>query len=393
MLYLITSFVVLLISIYIGIEISKVNNYLLIGYDHWIIESSLWVAMLALILLFILLYIIFRLIGKASSAAKRYHYWKISRRHSKGRALMRRGLCKLAEGEWANAEEMLIRAAKLSKRPLIDYLAAAKAAQAQQAFERRDKYLRLAHCADKNATIPIGLTQAKLQMDSKQWEQALATLQHLYQTAPNHSHVLKLLTTVYIKLQEWQKCLGLLPKVKKHKAIPEKELQPLERKVYLALLESAHHREASLLIAFWKSLPRDYKADGDFVTLYVTALLTAHQDEVAMEQIESYLKKDWRPTIVALYGKIRSDKTAHQLQCAEHWLKKHPQDPTLLLCLSTLCAEEKLWGKAKDYLQQSITIKPTLTAYVELGKLYEILNEDEKAQASFRAALNFVHIQ
>ncbi|OGO94039.1 MAG: hypothetical protein A3F41_04610 [Coxiella sp. RIFCSPHIGHO2_12_FULL_44_14] len=391
--YLLVSFVLLLMSIYLGIEVSKVPNYVLITYHHWMIETSLWVAVLCLLVLFFVLYWIIRFLARTATAAKRYHYWRMSRRHRKARTLTQRGLCELAEGDWSQAEEILVRAAKLSKKPLIDYLSAARAAQAQQAFERRDNYLRLAHHADKNATIAIGLTQAQLQIDGKQWEQALATLQHLYQRAPTHCYILKLLASVFVELNEWKKCENLLPLLKKYRAIPEKELQQLERNIYLTLLDETRNKESSILTAFWKSLPRHYKQEMDFIMAYVNILFAKGLDEMAMEQIEHSIKKEWNAKLITLYGQVRDGHTTHQLPIAEHWLKKHPHDLALLLCLSHLCMREKLWGKAQDYLQQSIAIKPSATAYIKLANLYEMLNENQKAQQCFRTALNLTRTE
>src|SRR3990167_10805909 len=250
--HLLVSFVLLLMSIYLGIEVSKVPNYVLITYHHWMIETSLWVAVLCLLVLFFVLYWIIRFLARTATAAKRYHYWRMSRRHRKARTLTQRGLCELAEGDWSQAEEILVRAAKLSKKPLIDYLSAARAAQAQQAFERRDNYLRLAHHADKKATIAIGLTQAQLQIESKQWEQALATLQHLYQRSPTHCYILKLLALVYVELNEWASAEKLLLPLKKYHALPEKEYLQLERRVYLCLLSQAGQKPTATLLQFWR---------------------------------------------------------------------------------------------------------------------------------------------
>ena len=141
--YLILGLILLLLSVYLGIEISKEHNYVMIIFDHWVIESSLMVAVVVLIILFIILYVLFRLIGKASGISKKYHSWKKSRRDRKARVLTHHGLCELAEGSWAKAEETLLKAARINRKPLIDYLAAAKAAHAQKIVRERAQPLQV----------------------------------------------------------------------------------------------------------------------------------------------------------------------------------------------------------------------------------------------------------
>ena len=59
----------------------------------------------------------------------------------------------LAEADWKNAEKLLSSGAAESDTPLMNFLAAAKAAQAQKADARRDNYLRQAHLAEPDAEI------------------------------------------------------------------------------------------------------------------------------------------------------------------------------------------------------------------------------------------------
>ena len=93
--------------------------------------------------------------------------------------------------------------------------------------------------------------------------------------------------------------------------------------------------------------------------------------------------------MAALYGQLENTEAMKQLQVAENWYKRHPNDPALLLCLGELCRREKLWGKAKEYLLRSIKLQPTPEAYYELGKLHDMMNEQVQAQVCFHKALQF----
>jgi HemY protein len=58
-----------------------------------------------------------------------------------------------------------------------------------------------------------------------------------------------------------------------------------------------------------------------------------------------------------------------------------------LLSLGRLCKHNKLWGKARSYLNASIGIKPHSDAYKELGQLLEQLNEHSQAVECYHKGL------
>jgi HemY protein len=51
-----------------------------------------------------------------------------------------------------------------------------------------------------------------------------------------------------------------------------------------------------------------------------------------------------------------------------------------------VCAAEKLWGKAEDYLQQALRREPSVRAHLALGELYERLGRSAEAGTHFRDA-------
>ena len=89
------------------------------------------------------------------------------------------GMIQIAEGNFARGEKLLARAASTSDAPLFNYLQAARAAHLQGQDERRDEWLKLAYEYTPEAANAVLLTQAELQLDREQYEQALATLRRL----------------------------------------------------------------------------------------------------------------------------------------------------------------------------------------------------------------------
>lgn len=385
---LIIYFLLLLASIWLGLKIHKDPGYVLINYQQWSLETTLWFAILALLVLFIIFYLLIRLWRGSSVISNRFNNWLEQRRNRKAIKLTNQGLCQLAEGDWKVAEKNLIRGADHSDTPLINYLAAASAAQHQNHYEERDSYLRQAHLGTPQAEVAIGLTQAQLQFNAKQWELALATLRHLNQIAPHHSYILKLLKRVYLELQDWHSLQELLPELRRQKVLPSKDLDKLEQQVYLALIKSAVISESTASVNnVWQNIPEGWRKDPAILSAYSDYLIKNNEGDRAEVLLRDVLKKNWSESLVQRYGLAKSENPSKQLVTAESWLKNHGNDPELLLCLGRICMRNRLWGKAKSYLQSSVQIVPRAEAYRELGQLLEQMNETNEALDAYRKGL------
>lgn len=388
MITLIIFLVVLFISVWLGVNIHTNPGYVLIAYQHWTIETTFWFALFSLIILFFVLLFVRWLLINLFGLTGRWHQWSFSRHRKRAQRLTAQGLRELAEGNWRKAEKYLVKGAEESESPLINYLAAARAAQEQGTLEQRDYYLQKAYeCNEGEDEVAVGLTQAQLQLNSKQYERALATLQHLHHLVPNHSHVLKLLKSVYLELQDWQALRNLLPVLTKQQILAEEELNLLEQQAYLALLNSASNQSPELLKKTWDDLPKHLRKTPRMIAVYAKLLVAHHKHAQAEELIRQSLKKHWSTELICYYGYVEGDNPAKQLGCAESWLKIHPDDPNLLFALAQICVKNQLWGKAREYLEASIISSPKVEAYQLLGFIFEQLGDSTSALDSYRTGI------
>lgn len=376
---LIILFVVLLISIWIGLLAHKSPGYVLITYNQWSLETTLWLGLLLLLLVMTVLYALIRIISNLIAMPSNLRFWSKRRHQRKANKLTYKGLSELVTGNWSDAEKNLTKAADNSVAPLINYLAAAKAAQKLQNVQQRDEYLRKAHEAASNSDIAVGLTQARLQMESEQLEQALATLQHLNQISPHQKYILQLLQTIYFKLNDWENTRLLLPELKKYKVLDEKKLDALTQQTYANLLSKDKIN--------WNDVPRTLRKNPTIVCSYANKLISKGQESNAEQLIKESIHKCWDPQLLEIYSHLKSKDTAKLLNRARTWLRNHNDDPMLLLCLGRLCRRNKLWGQAKSYLQSSINIKPSRNAYSELGQVLEQLGENDDALKCYKQGL------
>jgi HemY protein len=114
---------------------------------------------------------------------------------------------------------------------------------------------------------------------------------------------------------------------------------------------------------------------------------------LAREIIENALAAEWVPTLVLLYGELPSnpdeEKVAEaraRIERAERWLLERNRDAHLLATLGRLCAQAELWGKARSFLEASLSFEESRAARIELARLAERLGQADEAQRHFRRA-------
>ena len=298
------------------------------------------------------------------------------------------GMIQIAEGNFARGEKLLARAASGSDTPLFNYLQAARAAHLQGKDERRDEWLKLAYEHTPEAANAVLLTQAELQLDREQYEQALATLRRLDDNSKDHSYAITLLGRLYYRLEDWPHLAEILPRIKKHGRINQETIDKWTVRVYAENLQRAASGDA--VTAEWKSMPKKLKGDLSLLNAYYRSLMRTKMHDTAEKDLAAALKLEWRGPLVRLFGLVEGPDPSKQLRRAEKWLGDHGDDPDLLLTAARLCLRNELWGKARSYLETVLALRPTPEAYQVYGRLLNQLGDGDAAADAYRAGLGLV---
>lgn len=377
------------LAIWLGVKIAADPGYLLMAYGHWSIEMPLWLGVIFFFLANLSLMVLIYFIRRSQGLPSRLRFWSHKRALRIAQQKTNKGLIAVAEGEWKRAEKFLVQAAKVLENPLINYLAAAQAAQGLSAYDRRDLYLRKAHEANPDAEIAIGLTQAQLQLNYKQYEQALATLKHLKELAPQHQFILKLLKKMYLILNDWQGLQDILPKLKKLKIITSNELDELEKQIFLNLLKQKIQAEPSSVEDYFNQLPKSFRLQPEFVSVIANFFLENQLNDKADSLLKSALKHQFHEELIYLYGKIKLEDTKSQIAFLESLLKSRPQNSALCYVLGQLYSRSNLYGKAKQVLEMGLMGQTNREFYLELAQVYEAMNQRDEALRCYRKFAEF----
>ena len=359
-------------------------GYVAINFRGYLIEMSVPVLVSIVVLLVISIWLIRRLVQaprRLGEAAGRYRAGRAGQK-------LTRGMIEVAEGNFARGEKLLARAAGTSDAPLFNYLQAARAAHLQGKDARRDEWLKLAYEHTPEAANAVLLTQAELQLDREQYEQALATLRRLEENSRDHSHALALLGRLYFRLQDWTHLAEILPRLRKQDRVKQATLDEWTTRVHSENFK--HAADGESVVAEWKNVAKRLRDNAILLDAYYTNLMRTGLHEKAEKDLTAALKVEWRGTLVRLFGLVEGPDPSKQLKRAEGWLAKHGEDVELLLASARLCLRNELWGKARSYLETVISLRPTPEAYQEYGRLLTQLGETEAATDAYRAGLDMV---
>jgi HemY protein len=358
-------------------------GYVLIGIEQWSIETSLFVFLGILVVVFFALYISLRLLGWSFRLPKQIRKRVETNKLNISQQALIKGLVDSAEGNWENAEEILIKHASNSGTPLIHYLTAARAAQSRGAIDKRDEYLQIAALHGDKSELAVGLTQAELNLSGEQYNQALETLTGLHSMNPTHASVLRLLHLTYQQLGDWQALRSLIPSLNTNKVLMEAELKLVETQVFSHLLkEAALQKNSSELRRLWAEMPLSIKVMKGVAAIYFAAMIDAGVGSEIESELVKNLSSNWNDTLLVLFGNIQSNNPVLQLETAERWLIGHADDSILLMVLGKLSGQRRDYLKAERYLKQSITLEPNVQSYKLLGDLF-LTQGDANAASQF----------
>ena len=356
-------------------------GYLLISYADATLETSLWFAAGALLALWLVLAGLIFLVRRLMRSGFRVSAWVASWRRQASRQRSLQGAMLLAEGRWREAGKALL-APAATQTSLLDYFGAARAANELGDYEQRDETLDRARAAIPQAGFVVDLRRAELQQAAAQWQRSVATLTVLQKQAPRHPLVLARLFEAYKALGDWDAVAELAP------ALPEAldaEVQIAVWRTRLTKLKDGTS-PAAYASDVWRNMPKALRSEEALLLAYVDVLASHGAEAAAEAALRDGLKRRWVHAWVLRYGEIRAD-APRQLAAANGWLKRHPNDPALLLTLGRLAAAAGESSQAKAHFEASQQAEPSAAALTALGCLCVANGEATAANDYFRRAL------
>jgi HemY protein len=364
-------------------------GYVMIRYGQTTVETTVWFALLLGVVAWLVFAMVMRLLIGVLGAQSRLAGWLGARKKNNAINLTNRGLISFIEGYWSQSRRQLLRAARYSEAPLLNYLIAARASFLLGDAEGTRRYLGDAEAVDSEARLAGEITQAELQLSAQQYEQAVATLTRARRQSKRHPYALALLAQAYKHLADWPALDEILPRCRDAGVLNPAQQQQLELACALGLLQTVQAGSREALLKLWRKTPESIRLESaEFVEGFVDALMNAGADNEAQSHIIDSLSRHWRPSLVRRLGLLRIEKPEKLARRLGQWRDEHPRDTQLMLAQARVAMACKRWNEAGQHFEAALRIKPTAECLIELARLREAEGQvDEAATLRQRAGL------
>ena len=366
-------------------------GYVMFVYPPYRVELSLLFFVVASFAGFLLLYAAMRLLGHAVSLPTYVRAYRSRRRRERAHAALAAALQAYYEGRYARAEKEAAAAFEAGPTPGLAALLAARAAHQMRDFERRDRWLERADEAGEGLQAARLVSRAEFALEERDFAAARDALRDLHEAGPKHIATTRMLLRAERGAGAWDEVLRLATQLAKRDAISPALAEEYKVQANVELLR----RSASDPGAFerrWRGIPAPDQLQPRVAAAAARHATALGKTGLARDILEKALAAEWTPQLVALYGDLpphlepaeRAAEARARFERGERWLLEHERDAQLLAVLGRLCAHAELWGKARSFLEASLSFEEGRGAHLDLARLAERLGQPAEAERHYR---------
>lgn len=377
--FLILLSLLLLVGAWVGQAMMKDSGYVLIAYQQVSIETSLWVLLIAVVLLFTLTHWLFNLFSNWRSPAEKLRRWNEARGDRKAGSKSNQALEAELEGDLWKARRLFIQAAELSRTPALFYLEAARCAAEQGDEKEAHRILIKAAKESPETELRLQLEQARFDIKSGHHERAGELLSKLAKERSNSTAVDREKAALLSAKRDWNALLPMLPNLQKRKVLNSNDIQTLRRTAALSKLNNLEESSRSALDQCWEDLSYEAQQDPEVRRAYIGQLTALNETADACAQIIKWLAKNWDNDLAVRFSELPCDDPDSMIKTAKGWLKQQPDNAAVELVLARLSRRAQLWGAALTHYRKSLELNHQTQTLIELTELYIQLGEQHEA--------------
>lgn len=375
----------------VGLTLAAKPNagYVLLVYPPYRIELSFNFFLVLTFTFIFVMYGLIRLTASMIALPEKSREYHLKRTRERNRSVMLDGLVSYFEGRYAKAEKAAALALEAKESPALNAVVAARAAHELRSYDRRDGYLAKAEELEPERKTLRLMTGAELLIEERRYNEALSILKQLKE-GRQHTAALRLELKVQQHLKDWDAVLDLAAQLDTRNAFDAVYSEQLKRHARIEKLKRKVGDGRDRFLAYWQKMPESERKDGRIASIAAQTLISFNECAAAQKIIEESLESQWNSHLVAIYAECPEPDTVKRIERAEIWLKQHDDDAVLLLTLGRLCMHQKLWGKAKSYLDASLSVHPSAAAHLTQARLAEAMHNPEEAESHYRLAQELI---
>ncbi|WP_133405497.1 heme biosynthesis HemY N-terminal domain-containing protein [Parashewanella tropica] len=377
--------VIILLGLVISPWILSHTGYLYLSIGDYEVETSVVFAVVALLVIFSLIQLIEWLIVSVINTFVRRGWLSSHWRKQSARKHTLQGALFIAEEDWLSAEQSMCKGANNGELPLVNWLAAARAAHHQGNIQQREHYLNQAEkLAEKKSSIAV--TRVRYLIKQGELDSARTQLDKLIASDSNKATLIKLGLELYRLQQDWSALKILLPKVVKLKLLNEIELNELQHQVNQSLLKGADNTPE--LEKVWHWLSRKERKEPSNIAEYVKCLAKLGDKAQAKKLVHKAIKSQPVNELFDLLPDVINAEDSDIRKLLAGLESSQDNNASYHRCLAILNQQTNDFPEAKRHWLRVNQLQPCVSSWTALGKLHEQLGEQTEALNCYRHALH-----
>ncbi|TYL42834.1 protoheme IX biogenesis protein HemY [Dickeya sp. ws52] len=388
MLKVLLLFVVLIAGIIVGPMLAGHQGYVLIQTDSYNIETSVTGLVIMLVLFMLAFLAVEWVVRRVLRTGVRTRGWFIGRKRTRARQQTKAALLKLTEGDYLQVEKLLTRNADHAEQPVVNYLLAAEAAQQRGDEFRTRQYLeRAAEIADSNQ-LPVDITRVRIQLARNEDHAARHGVDRLLEVAPRHPEVLRLAEQAFLRTHAYSALLDILPAMRKTRLHDEPNLDELQQRATIGLMDQAMAEGGSEgLKQWWKNQPRKARQALPMQVAMAERLIVCDDHTTAQDIVVDGLKQQFDHRLVQLIPRLNAGQPEPLEKLLRQRLKQHHNDALLHSTLGQLLMKHGEWQQASDAFSAALALRPDAYDYAWCADAFDRLKRPEDAARMRRDGL------
>jgi len=311
-------------------------------------------------------------------------------RHKKADEMLLSGLKAYLEDDYIKAQKNTAIALKLTDAPIAKAISAVIAARSAEMLDdaaSRDQYLNSALDQASNEKSLCLAAKTEFLLKDGRHQEALEVLQSLYSEGGlQSSAILQLELEAQQQAGNWDAAIDLINILAKRPSANKALIKKLKHEAQIQNIKSKAS-DLQSLNQYWQHISPIEKMDSKLSAAAARAYISLGNCAMANHIIEQNVPITWDNELIGLYAECLDYHVNRQIECAEVWLRSHPNNAQLLLTLGRLCTHCELWGKAQNYLEASLSVESGHKAHFALAQLNEKLGKHELAMNHYNKGL------
>ena len=328
--------------------ISQDPGYLLLTWGDYQVETSVWLALSALVLSLLLLWFVLRALRTTLRVPRALRRWLGIRSARGAQRRADKGFTAFFEGHWDVAEKALKKGGAHDEQTILHPLYAALAALHRGESARALMLLEQAETEGSAPAPLIALARFECYLDAGSADQAERSLEQLSNSDRKTPRAKALRAELAFLQRDWQPLIELLPDVRRARTAPDEQIKVWEREGWIGLLTQADD-----VVPVWKRAPDALKAPGQPLwPLLLDILQQGTQTDALQKVLQERLQQHCEPATLEALPRLPDRQLVKMKKAIQRWCNEDSNGH----CQATLAriariegdaeAEADLWQKA-----------------------------------------------